>query len=96
MSAQNKIDIPHAVRTVENKSVRHMCKADFRQVGIFKFFQEFVFRRCGKLLFRAAERKPMPHCAADAQRLTRKNNIRITVIEHRRTGFLNAIKKQLI
>ena len=32
----------------------------------------------------------------DGERLTRKNNIRITVIEHRRAGFLNAIKKQFI
>ena len=44
MPAENEIDIPQVVCTVENKRVWHMSKADFRHIGVLKCLEKLILR----------------------------------------------------
>lgn len=42
--AENEIDIPQVLCTVENKRVRHMSKTDFRHIGVLKCLEKLILR----------------------------------------------------
>lgn len=87
VAAENEIDIPQVVRTVENKRVWHVSKADFRHIGVLKCLEEPILRRGRELLLAAAEIKGVSHGAADAQRLTGYRHVHIAVIDDYGAGF---------